>query len=774
MKTAKKKPLLLKGKSRKELLREMDTKGVSSLSHTSFISPEDRAPKVATYVRVSTQGQAELGNAEAQKGQVDRLFRQHFKEDKYLVGRFVDEAYNLDEYEPDRQLWQLLELVALGKVNTIICFSTNRVFRSKDAGIQGKIVQILNNRTATVIDQSKKIVFDPSNASNSLVTAVEAGLGVVDKSITVTKLQDNRRSRVKEANAYVPSIVPYGYDIEIDPLKKSTERDRKKLVPVLEELAIVEDIYRLYLGEEPKLLPAIEKNKNGKRVSDKLIAEHLNLHDFNRNAYISRMHRGLNATPHWTMSAITYILTNPIYKGELLVVFRETKEGGLYRAPADSKRFEVPGPITKEDWDRVQKIREKICEKHAQRFNTLHSDEEYWLHGKLICRVCQKTLKGRTSSNMVRYYRCEGKRRPGDPPHDYLRALDIEPLIEPFFRRYIDLALTPEFLNYRETAKKFLSDFNEDHARIFVEKRIENLKDRLASLRQESTKLYDRLERGVIDEELYVEKNKHLKESKKSTTEEIEKSEEELMSIKDRETKEDVSLRLEAAFKKAAARDSTRLKSLRTLVLAMTDKIEVEKLPTLNTNNLSLEQMRYHFMMGRLTTAHLKGLGWSVEKVHRLLGKSGRKKPLDWTLVMTLSSGAIKHFHPAPNYVPAAVLPSYVKKEERLSLTTPRSSKPLRLTTQATATSATATTAAGSDETNPRGRMESELQTPRLSTFARWGSRLPEGSISVLRVEDPRYIEAKDKFVQMRENLKKDHTSKEIQNAAEAVTSEKY
>ncbi|GFI48575.1 hypothetical protein IMSAGC019_03912 [Lachnospiraceae bacterium] len=250
----------------------------------------------------------------------------------------------------------------------------------------------ISPKSADDIEGMMMLVFRYANAQKS---SKDTGLRVKD---TAQKLVQKGK--------FMGGCAPFGYALEYSGEISKHGRALKHLVILPEQAEAVKEIYRLSLTRE---------------FGSAKIAQQMN-----KNEYYK--HLAPNGT--WKSSAITSILTNPIYAGHTAYKRRERVNGSYHRL--DSKDWVISQEpneaitiIDRDTWDRVQEQRrqrgEKFQGKPARpKLNVIGCNDGILpLAGLLYCGYCGSkmvngskysywTLKstGERKARKIPFYKC--------------------------------------------------------------------------------------------------------------------------------------------------------------------------------------------------------------------------------------------------------------------------------------------------------------------------------------------------------------------------------
>lgn len=607
-------------------VKEAVTSAKGVLTWQERISEDAVTPKVAIYCRVSSVKQANEDTIAVQLATCHKLLAKHFGPSggESLVGIYQDEAYNLEQYESNRNFWRLMQDVKDGRVNRVIISSESRIFRGSSSKLRGSINDILREARAVLISSEGESKFKPSHTTDRIKLAVTQELGAINKIEMVRTLQNARRTRLEEEKNFRPSIHPYGYRL-------SVQREGKRKVTTYlihtDEAAIVHDIFALYTGQKPKTVPAPDVSGP---IGIKRIAGLLNESGYNKQSYLDSLHPGQAAAVRldFTPMGITHIIRNPAYMGNAVVFFKETDSKSVYDGSALLQKIPVPAIITEETYVAAQRIREGKSSIIKAQFET-SAQGRNWLHASVRCIACGWPLRGFTSSKGDRYYGCPRK-KVDDKEHRTIRAEDLEQAIQKRLFELFDKNFSMEGLLAALNAKSSSSSVTLRDEQSKLLKSRAQLQDKLA-------RLIDGFTDGIIPRDAYLAKKAVID----ADSLECDKRLGEIEAVLGGEARKTVEYSSRLADIKRALEKLKNPESrqspafLRLLLKASVDRIELLPVTRPAVEGMSTEEVQEAFRKGLIVPKDLTQAGWSWRRISSLLGKSGRKTPLDFKIRMT-------------------------------------------------------------------------------------------------------------------------------------------
>ena len=617
--------------SRTEKVRQVLGSESSFLSFKVDERAADIAPKVCILCRVSSLRQANEKTIEVQLNHCQELFIQHFSnQPQALVHTSINENLNLEKKELHFDFFAVLDRIQLGEINTVVCVSYDRVFRGANRVLNAEISQIFTNNRVKFITADGAKQYEPTNVYGSLIDAVQESLGVVEKKNLVRKLQKARRHHLVERKQWKHCVVPFGYEI-----KTMSIQGRKEFVYsiVEDEAEIVRDLFRLYVNAPTKVIPSLGDTSPGVKV----IANHLNRLGVSKDNWLERIPNGHQAkrnSRNWNSVYINRILTNPIYRGEFVVVFNATSKESSYHGEAIAQKIAVPAVVSLDLWEAVSRMREKKSQgvidnfsKSAQHLNILHR--------VLVCPTCGRPMTGFTSSRRARYYLCRWK-RDGEGKHREFAAVDLEWNLGKIIMERLREDTIWEKMH---GITGLVASPEPDYAKELV-----ILGQRHAELNVEYQRLAEFLVKGTIDEGPYHVQSQRIK-TELSTIDarrrDLEREQDKIGSRNQR-LKTTVQTLQQRFHELVESGHADLFLVVKAVVAQLVEKVELVMLDDICLATRSIEEIRDLFHRGRIVPKDIKAIGWSDRRITALLGRSGRRTRLDFDIRVTWRSGKVE------------------------------------------------------------------------------------------------------------------------------------
>jgi site-specific DNA recombinase len=356
--------------------------------------------RVAIYVRRSTDEEHQPFSIEAQ----DSRLRSYVKSQPgwSLVARFEDDASGAKLDRPG--LESALAAAFAGRFDVLLVYRVDRSTRR----IRDLVTLLDELDRAGVVFRSATEPFDTSTPAGRMLVQMLGVFAEFEREMIIDRVI-NGMERKASKGKWTLGQVPYGFTLE------PTEHT---LVPVEDEIEIVQRIFRLYTR---------------RRLGCRAIAADLNERGLLRR-YAHRRAATKPRTQPWSHKTVADVLTNRVYLGE--VHFREVIAVDAHKAVVDPATFDL-----------AQQILLERGETPAKKANAA---SEYHLTGKITCPACARRYIGTNAygrSRTYRYYTCWTRNRYGvdhcDAPRIDADALDAKVLdaVQDFYTNRLDEAL---------------------------------------------------------------------------------------------------------------------------------------------------------------------------------------------------------------------------------------------------------------------------------------------------------------------------------------------
>ena len=605
---------------------------------TGYGSTDDKArPRVCILARVSSAKQEKEGTIDAQLKQCHELLLRYFPTNsEYLVHISKNEGLNLETKDERFDFFDVLRKVQRGEINHIICVSLDRLFRGANKVLNAEISQIFTNHRMTLITSDGIKKYNPTDVTGQLLDSVQETLGPIEKKNLVRKLQKARRHHLTENKQWRMAVVPFGYAVT----SSGSGRQKQYVYSIVEsEAEIVRDIFRMYCDEDTKVVPASGQKTPGVKV----IANHLNRLGISKDSWLSRVpdgHQAKTSSKAWNGVFINRILTNPIYRGDLIVCFNKPADNASYEADAIAQKITVPPIVSIDLWDSVRSVRESKSSAIQQNFQK-SAQSLNWLHGLIHCPVCEKALGGYTSRKKERYYMCRNKRS-DEREHPTFRAADVEMNLGKLILERLHKNILWESMH------GIIGQVDSGNKAAQVHKEKQMLEDKLSSIDKQLTRLTEFLLKGTISESQYSVQKERIDSEKSDVKHRMVEIDTLLQrrDISSQGLRSDVN-RLQTQFQNVISKGQAGMfLVLKEAVKCLVQRIEIEFLPQPVIEGMSFDEIKIMYAQGRILPRHLNQAGWSDRKISKLLGKSGRRTAINYQIVITWKTGRQEKVYP--------------------------------------------------------------------------------------------------------------------------------
>lgn len=394
------------------------------------------------------------------------------------IGKIYREIVSGESIDARPEVQKLIRDIEQGRWKGVLVVEVERLARG-DTLDQGIIARAFGISGAKIITPLK--IYDPMNQSD--MEYFEFGLFMSRREYSTInrRIQDGRKASTKEGK-WIYGDTPFGYE------RIKLERDKGyTLKPIPEEAAVVRLMFEWYALEH-----------TGSHTISIRLAE---------RGYKNR--RGTDFSP----SSIRDILKNPVYAGYVTwgkrPQVKEIREGKVvkHRGKNNPNLLLIQGLhkaiVEQELFDAAQLVRSG----RAVRPNNFSGGLQNPLAGILYCKCCGRTMRRQRDNKKTLRYRltCNTVRCPNVSSNFDLVEDAIIDALNSWTDDYI---LTLD----KQTAQH--DTFEEDLLRLQNEKR---------TLEGQKGKLFDFLERGVYDEETFLERNCNLASRIDETQERIDR-----------------------------------------------------------------------------------------------------------------------------------------------------------------------------------------------------------------------------------------------------------
>ncbi len=397
------------------------------------------------------------------------------KKENYNIVEIKEELVSGESIIHRPRMIELLQEVEDGKYDAALVMDIDRLGRGgmKD---QGVILETFKNSNTKIITPQK--VYNLDDELDEQYTELESFIARQELKMIKKRLERGRKKSVEEGK-YIFSIPPIGYDIGLN-------KNKEKILVKNEKAEIIKLIYDLYVYEDMGV------NK---------IANYLNK-------------KGLEPMKidKWTASTVNRIIQNKVYCGfieysKIVSTKKYNSNGNEIRVKNDKdKILSVKGKhesiVDIDTWNKAQSIRkDRIKNLHFGGVQELRNP----FAGILKCKGCDHAMLRQTKDSRV-YLKCRH--------HCGNRSIKIESF-ENNLLNFLESTLS----SYEILLEK--SDVKADKVdtrKALDSKLINNLENELKEFENQKIKLYNLLERGIYDEDTFLDRSQYLKEKISATS----------------------------------------------------------------------------------------------------------------------------------------------------------------------------------------------------------------------------------------------------------------
>lgn len=326
---------------------------------------------VGGYIRVSTERQVEGYSIEGQITQIEQYCQFN---DYELVDIYADRGISGKSMNRP-ELQRMLNDAKNGKLDCVMVYKTNRLARNTSDLLT--IVEELHRQNVEFFSLSERM--EVKNSTGKLMLQILASFSEFERNTILENIYNRQHQRALEG--YYQGNLPLGYNNIPD--------NKKELMINQHEANIVKYIFESYA-----------KGHGYRKIANAL----------NHKGYVTK-----KGNP-FSISAITYILSNPFYIGKIQFAkykdWNEKRRKGLNDNPVIAEGKHAP-IISQELWDKVQSRKKQVSQKPQ-----VHGKGTNLLTSLIFCEKCGATYAASTTTNTlkdgtkkrIRYYSCSNFR----------------------------------------------------------------------------------------------------------------------------------------------------------------------------------------------------------------------------------------------------------------------------------------------------------------------------------------------------------------------------
>jgi site-specific DNA recombinase len=387
------------------------------------------------------------------------------------------------------QMLELLKEVESGEYDAVLVMDMDRLGRGKMQE-QGLILETFQKSGTKIITPRK--TYDLSDEWDEEYSEFEAFMARKELKIITRRLQGGRIRSVEEGN-YIGTLPPYGYVI------KELENGRT-LEPHPEQAQVVKMIFEWYTQDDL-----------GKRMGSSKIANELN-----RLGYRTYTNR------KWNNYSVLNVLKNAVYAGRLQwkkKAHKKTDETGKKNVTTRprSEWIDVQGKheplISMETFQKAQAILKRKYHVPYQLENGITNP----LAGLIRCGHCGSSMVYRPYTKQKPHLKC------------YNQLCQSKSTRFEFVEERLIKSLQQWLDQYKAEWNKYGRPVRDNRAEVELKmKAVQLLSKELDDLHKQKGRLHDFLERGIYDEETYLERSQHLAQRIEEAHQSIETANQEL------------------------------------------------------------------------------------------------------------------------------------------------------------------------------------------------------------------------------------------------------
>lgn len=441
--------------------------------------------KVAIYVRVSTSQQVDRDSLTTQQERLKNLVAA-----RGLTLHKVYADLGVSAKNTNRPLLEeLLKDAEHGLFQYVYVTRLDRVSRSLKDLL--KLIEFFEERNIKLVSLTENI--DTDGAMGRFVLNLLGAVAQLEREIDAERVSTDMHHRAAKGK-WNGGQLPFGYLTQEKYIQRLLESgasraqaveaaardmpEAKKLYPVEEEAALVREIFEIY-----------SRLKSLRKVVTEL----------NRQGKVTR--RGA-----WTTTSVRRLLTNQTYAGFVIYGKRKVDPRTGKPKPVGKANWKVvPGEhealISLETFEQTQELLKSRAKKPTK------AKHSYLLSGLLKCGYCGGMLYGYTidrKSIAYTYYRCGTQNRKGAAA---CRGLNVDgKVIEKIVvDSILELSENVDFLSDKERLLRQMREAaDSENQRTEAERK--QLAKRERELRGRRDVLLDKLETGLIDDEVFKER----------------------------------------------------------------------------------------------------------------------------------------------------------------------------------------------------------------------------------------------------------------------------
>jgi site-specific DNA recombinase len=432
------------------------------------------------------------------------------------------------------EMMALLKEVEAGEYDAVLCMDMDRLGRGSMQE-QGLILETFRRSGTKIITPRK--VYDLCDEWDEEYSEFEAFMARKELKIITRRLQRGKIQSLENGN-YIASTPPYGYRIERD-------KQGGTLVPEPDEAEVVRMIFHWYTHDDPR------QRMGSKRIADKL----------NEMGFKTRQGK------MWQPSHVNSVLNKSVYAG----MIRWRKVNQIQLKGGKKRKKQRP----RDEWVEVKGRHEPLIDmqtyKKTQELLKSRAHSPYKrelsnpLAGLIRCQKCGWSIVKKTNNRQEHFLGCANI----DCDNRSTRFDLVESTLLDVLKNWLE----GYRLKWEPENKPGYKDDDEIKIR---KKALKNLRSELATLEQQRERLHDLLERGIYDDETFMERSATLASRISDNKAAIAKAEQELTEATKRyKARKDIIPKVEHVLGLYPTTKDPKLKNA--LLKSILDRVEYKK-----------------------------------------------------------------------------------------------------------------------------------------------------------------------------------------------------
>ncbi|WP_094869776.1 recombinase family protein [Paenibacillus sp. VTT E-133280] len=550
-----------------------------------MLMTSDKVRRVAIYVRVSTEEQAEHGySIDAQL----KTLTDYSKLYNYEIYReYVDRGISGKSMDNRFELQQMLQDAKNNLFDTVLVWKFNRLARNAEHLSQ--IVNILNKNNVAFMSMTEQ--FDTSTSHGKFMLHIMGAVGQLERDTIVdnVKMGHKQRARTGKHNGKLP----LGYRSVEDIVNGVRSRESKVEIVPEEEVIILKIFERFATG------------RGFKSIANEL----------NHEGYVTR------SGGAFSISGVKEILDNPFFVGRIRY--------GRYENWSEKRRKGLntiletfdgihPAIVSEELWSKVQYLRKKKSVVSLKRF-----DGEFLLTWLIRCPKCGAPMVANRTQNRKKdgskvtrlYYSCSNFRNKGSKvcSANSIRKLEAENYV---IERLKEVLAKPQIL------KAIVKNINERKTKRVkpLEQELEHILVKITELEGKRRKYFDMYEMNGLDKTMFSKRLDDIGEE----LERLHVKKTELAMEMKEDHAEPVSYEVVRALlnKFDKLLDSSSFDQRKTLMHLVIKQITIKDSKTIDQIDMNFDENTvHHFLTADPSATHAEG-SFAVQMKREIQGQS--------------------------------------------------------------------------------------------------------------------------------------------------------